>query len=78
MDPKTVTASELKARCAQVLDEVARTRTPVVVTRRGKPIVRLVPEQSEPLPSLFGCLKGSITILGDIMEPIDVEWEAMK
>lgn len=40
-------AGEFKAKCLAVMDEVAATGEPVVVTKRGKPIVRLVPEPKD-------------------------------
>lgn len=71
-------ASEFKAKCLAVLDEVERTRQPVVITKRGKPIAELVPHKAHKKPELFGLLKGRLEILGDIISPIDVEWEALK
>ena len=77
MKGRTVGAAEFKANCLKIMDEVQRTREPVVVTKRGRPMVRLVPAEVA-RPRLFGCMKGTVTILGDIVEPIDVEWNAMK
>lgn len=73
----TVTASELKARSREVLERVVQTRTPVVITKRGRPIAKLVPVDDAPA-SLFGAARGSVKILGDIIEPIDVTWEATR
>lgn len=75
MAKETVTASELKARSSQVLERVVRSRIPVVITRRGRPIAKIVPIDEAPA-SLFGIARGNVTILGDIVEPIDVTWEA--
>lgn len=74
---RIITASEFKAKCLAVLDEVERTRQPVVITKRGKPIAELVPHK-EKKRGLLGLYKGRIEILGDIISPIDVEWEALK
>ena len=74
---KNIPAGEFKARCLKLMDEVQRTGEELIITKRGKPVARLVPVTGNP-PSLFGCMKGSIEILGDIIEPIDVEGEAMK
>jgi prevent-host-death family protein len=71
---KKINASEFRARCLQLMDEVAETGEPVIITKNGKPISRLVPYRLKP-DTLFGALKGSITILGDIVSPIDIEWE---
>jgi prevent-host-death family protein len=63
---RTYTASEFKARCLELLDEVERTKEPIVITERGKPIARLVPH-------LLGLLKGRLEITGDIVSPISVD-----
>ncbi|MGA3309769.1 MAG: type II toxin-antitoxin system Phd/YefM family antitoxin [Xanthobacteraceae bacterium] len=68
---RTYTASEFKAKCLVLLEQVERTKEPIVITKRGKPVARLVPH-------LFGLLKGRVEIVGDIISPIDVEWEALK
>jgi prevent-host-death family protein len=72
---KEMPAGEFKAKCLQVMEQVNQSKTPVVITKRGKPIAKLVPVESEPRDG-FGCMKGSVRILGDIISPIDVEWEA--
>lgn len=74
---RMIKASEFKAKCLAVLDEVERTRQPVVITKRGKPVAELVPHKP-PGRSLLGILKGRVEIVGDIISPIDVEWEALK
>jgi prevent-host-death family protein len=72
---RIVGAAEFKARCLQLMEEVQRTRQPLVVTKRGKPLVRLTPAARQQAP-VFGALKGTVAIHGDIVAPIDVEWEA--
>ena len=74
---KHVKASEFKAKCLALLDEVARSGDRLVVTKNGKPVADVVPHQPKK-QSPFGILKDSIKITGDIISPIDVEWEAMK
>ena len=74
---RTIKASEFKAKCLQIMDEVAATRDPVIITKNGVAVAQLVPVTRKPA-TLVGALKGSITILGDIISPIDVEWEAMR
>jgi prevent-host-death family protein len=75
---KIVKASEFKAKCLALMDEVARTGQSVVITKRGEPVAELVPCQATQRPELFGIWKGKVEILGDIISPIDVEWEALK
>ncbi len=72
---REIKASEFKARCLQLMDEVAETREPVVVTKHGKPVCQLVPYKPKP-KTLFGVSKETIAVKGDIISPIDVEWEA--
>lgn len=72
---KTIKASEFKAKCLQLMDEVAATGEEIVITKHGRPVSRLTPYREKP-KSLFGIDRDKIVILGDIMEPIDVEWEA--
>jgi prevent-host-death family protein len=45
---RTVAVSELKAQCLRLVDEVARRRREIVVTKRGKPIARMVPLDDVP------------------------------
>lgn len=73
-----ISASKFKANCLELLDQVQATGEPITVTKHGKPVARLEPVEDAPLPIGFGCMKGTVTILGDIMEPIDVEWDALK
>ena len=73
----TVPAGVFKAKCLKLIDEVAETRKPLIITKRGKPIAQVTPPPAEPR-DIVGSMKGSVTILGDIISPIDVEWDAMK
>lgn len=74
---KTMKASECKAKFLGVLDEVAAKHERVIVTKNGKPVAEIIPFVDKP-KSIIGALKGSVTILGDLDEPLDVEWEALK
>jgi prevent-host-death family protein len=76
---QTIKASEFKAKCLALMDEVALTGEPIRVTKHGKPIVELRPLKAEKPKSPFGWHKGLIKEHGDIMEPIDVdEWDVLK
>ena len=72
---RTMAASEFKTKCLQLMDEVADSGGEIIITKRGKPVSRLVPVRSRP-KSFFGADRGRMKILGDIISPIDVEWEA--
>jgi prevent-host-death family protein len=75
--PTTIPAGEFKAKCLKLLDEVAEKRETLVITKRGKPVAEIRPIQDERQP-FVGSMKGSVVWMGDIISPIDVEWEAMK
>jgi prevent-host-death family protein len=74
---RTIKASEFKAKCLALIDEVARTGERVVITKNGKPIANLVPHRAQKR-SPFGVWRGQVEIVGDIMSPIGIEWNAMK
>jgi prevent-host-death family protein len=77
--PHEVPAGEFKAHCLRLMDEVRTTGRPIVITKRGKPVARLVPvEEEAPRREIFGCMKGTLTIHGDIIGPIDVDWHAKR
>ena len=69
-------AGEFKAKCLKLLDEVANKREPLVISKHGKAVAKLVPM---PLNAeLFGALAGSVHQEGDIVSPLDNEWEACR
>jgi prevent-host-death family protein len=72
-----IKASEFKAKCLAIMDEVERTGQSVVITKKGKPVAELVPHR-ERKKNARGVLKNCLFITGDIISPIDVEWEAEK
>jgi prevent-host-death family protein len=72
MVTKSVAAGRFKARCLALLDEVAETGIPIVVTKRGKPVARVVPVE----PGAPRDLKGSVVREGDLVAPIDASWSA--
>ena len=74
---RTIKASEFKARCLKLMDEVAESGGEIVITKNGRPVSRLVPYRARP-ESLFGIDRGRFEIIGDIVEPVDVEWEAVS
>jgi prevent-host-death family protein len=68
--PTTIPAGQFKAKCLSLLDEVAATGRPIVVTKRGKPVAKLVPiDGADPAPLL-----GSVVREGDIVSPLDEVW----
>ncbi len=75
MELRQITSTEFHAHCLHYIDEVQATRLPIIITKRGKPVAKLVPLESEP-PQLFGGMRGTIEIGDAIVSPIDVAWEA--
>ena len=70
-----IPAGLFKAKCLGLLDEVHEQRKELLITKRGKPVAKLVPVNDRP-PSFIGSMKGTMEITGDIVSPIDVTWEA--
>jgi prevent-host-death family protein len=66
---KTMAAGAFKARCLAVMDEVQAKREAIVITKRGKPVVKLVPADAEK-DDIYGLHKGKVKIHGDIVGPI--------
>ncbi len=75
MGTRTIKASEFKAKCLKLMDEVAESGREIVITKNGNPTARLVPFREWP-KTLFGIDRGKLEILGDVVSPLDVEWEA--
>ena len=74
---KTIQAGKFKAQCLALLDQVAQTNETLVITKHGKPVAKLLPfdtgKEGPETP-----LKGLATFVGDIISPIDDEWEAAR
>jgi prevent-host-death family protein len=64
-------AGEFKVHCLKVMDEVQSKRQSVLITKRGKPVARLIPVENEK-DDIFGFMKGkgTVEIKGDIVSPI--------
>ncbi len=69
-------AGEFKAKCLQLLDEVAQTRESLVITKFGKPVACLVP--MPPATKLRGALEGTVLFEKDIVSPLEDDWEAAQ
>jgi prevent-host-death family protein len=73
---ETIAAGEFKAKCLKLLDQVAEERKTLIITKHGKPVAQLIPAPAA--EDFVGSMRGSVLWEGDIISPIDVEWEAMK
>ena len=78
MKESTVTASEFKAKCLRLLDEVADHGNSLIITKRGRPVARVA--AIEPVrKALRGSWKGRIKIKGDIVSfNVANEWESAR
>lgn len=74
---KQMPVGAFKARCLAVMKKIQATGEPVVLTRRGEPIVKVVPVDRAK-KDIFGFMTGKVKIVGDIESPIPVEWEITK
>jgi prevent-host-death family protein len=76
----TINASEFKAKCLAILDRVADTGEPVVILKRGRPVAQLVPPISSESRYPQEELLGSVSITGDVIEPVlpADAWDALN
>ena len=68
-----LSAGEFKTHCLKLMDLTRDKRETILITKRGVPIAKLIPYDDNP-PPIFGFMKGSITIKGDILEPLLEKW----
>jgi prevent-host-death family protein len=76
---KTMPAGQFKARCLKVMDDVQSSREPVVITKKGRPVAKLVPVE-KPSDDFLGKLSATMKIVGDITQPLEdpEAWEALR
>lgn len=76
---KLMPAGKFKAHCLSVMDDVKATGEPVIITKRGTPVAKVVPVASKK-EDLFGFMAGEFKIVGDIESPVIPldHWEVMK
>ena len=71
MKRHSIPAGRFKAECLSLIDRVAETREPFIVTKRGRPVVQVAPLPADASASL----EGSVTVNGDIVSPILGRWD---
>lgn len=73
---KQIPAGEFKAQCLAIMDKVLQSGEPVVITKHGKPVVKLVPAENR-ADDIFGYMAGKVKIVGDIVGPVTPaeDWE---
>jgi prevent-host-death family protein len=77
---KKIAAGVFKARCLALMEDVRLTRQPIIITKRGKPVAKLVPVENGKKDDWIGKLNGKFKITGDIVSPVVPleDWEALK
>lgn len=66
---KQMPAGEFKARCLAIMDRVSKSGEPLVITKHGKPVVKLVPVENN-AGDIFGYMAGRAKQVGDIVGPV--------
>jgi antitoxin (DNA-binding transcriptional repressor) of toxin-antitoxin stability system len=83
---KTIPA-DLEPAWQKLIDDVSDRGDEVLFTREGKPVAKLIPmqdhaprkitpEEAEERERALARLRGRMTIVGDIVAPLDEEWDA--
>ena len=72
-----IAISQFKSHCLEILSNLNKSKSSIIITKRNKPIATVSPF-SRKKDSLFGMLKDKAEIKGDIISPVDEEWEASK
>ncbi len=74
---KRMAAGTFKAQCLAVMDQVLETGEPVLITKHGKPVAKLVPAQNN-ADDIFGYMAGKVKVVGDIVGPVTPleDWES--
>jgi prevent-host-death family protein len=75
--PRSVPATEFKAHCLALLEEVRETRQPLLVTRHGRPVVEISPYAAKDAAQA-NPLKGSVLYQGDLVSPVDEKWDSAQ
>jgi prevent-host-death family protein len=71
---KTIKASEFKAKCLSLMDEVAQSGEEIVVTKNGKPVSKLVPIKNKPR-EVYGLHRGMWQLMDELVEPVNENWD---
>lgn len=77
---KTINASDFKAQCLAILDRVQSTGEPVLILKRGRPVAELLPANRSQAEYPQMELEGTVTIIGDIIEPVipEEDWDCLR
>ena len=78
MSETRISASQFKAHCARVIEQVANEKASVVITKHGQPVAKLVPAETDGADTLFGFARGSLVVRGDVVAPVEEAWDAER
>lgn len=73
---RMIQAGKFKAECLKIMDDIQAKKYSIIITKRNKPIAKLVPLEEENKSFLFGKMKGTAQIKGDLIQPIEEQWNA--
>ena len=76
---KKIAAAAFKAQCLTLMDQVRSTKQPLLITKRGKPVAKLIPVDTGK-DDFIGRLKGVFRVVGDIESPVEPPevWESAR
>ena len=73
-----ITAGKFKAQCLKIMDDVHKHRREVIITKYGKPVAKIVGVPAQTKEPLFGFLKDSIVIKGNIISSVEEPWDVQN
>lgn len=73
-----IPVTQFKSQCLAILETVRRKKTSFIISKHGVPVAKLIPMDPDTVPSLYGSMKGTVREIGDIISPIEDEWDAAK
>ena len=73
-----IAAGQFKAECLKLMDRVNENHEEIIISKRGKPVAKLVPYRDETVRSIFGYIKNSVKNEKNIIEPTGEYWDAEK
>lgn len=73
-----IAAGQFKAECLKLMDRVSENHEEIIISKRGKPIAKLVPYETEPARPIFGYMNNSVKNEQDIVEPTGEHWDAER
>lgn len=71
-----IAAGKFKAQCLKIIEEIGNLYPELIITKRGVPMAKLIPIKQPPKVFSFGCAKDTVLFVGDIVSPINENWQA--